>query len=253
MQRTDRLSALVSRFALEVRSAPCAEANLAVLRAADDSSASRIVFSPPSGTKVELAHELCDSMQVVFSAKASMGGHGNPLLRALPPVIDFVIDDDPDMQSLVSLLVAESQNARCGAESVVNRLGEVLLVRLLRELLANGSTDVGLLAGLADARLSRAIVAMHESPGRAWRIDDLATEAGMSTSRFAAHFAQLVGQTPMSYLRHWRMALARQDIDQGDRVQVVANRYGYASTEALSRAFRKHYGRSPLALRDHVA
>ena len=45
------------------------------------------------------------------------------------------------------------------------------------------------------------------------------------------------------------MTLARQDLDRGHRVQGVARRYGYASSEALARAFQRQYGINPLAAR----
>jgi AraC-like DNA-binding protein len=45
------------------------------------------------------------------------------------------------------------------------------------------------------------------------------------------------------------MTLARQDLDHGDRVQAVARRYGYASSEALARAFQRQHGVNPLAVR----
>mgnify|MGYP003674195076 FL=1 len=153
------------------------------------------------------------------------------------------------MMSLAILLIAESQEPRCGSNTVLNRLGEVLLVRILRAQLAAGTTTVGVLGGLADPRLSHAIVAMHEHPGRRWSNDQLAEVAGLSLSRFADKFTATVGQTPMSYLRHWRMVLARQDIESGDRVQSVASRYGYASSEAMTRAFRREFGNCPTALR----
>ena len=45
------------------------------------------------------------------------------------------------------------------------------------------------------------------------------------------------------------MILARQDIQRGDRVQSVASRYGYGSSEALTRAFQRQFGSSPISLR----
>ena len=62
-----------------------------------------------------------------------------------------------------------------------------------------------------------------------------------------------MGETPQSYLRRWRMTLAHQDIERGDRVQAVARRYGYASPEALSRAFARQFEVNPLALRREAA
>jgi len=90
---------------------------------------------------------------------------------------------------------------------------------------------------------------LNEDPGRAWRNEDLAAEAGLSLSRFSETFLQTVGETPQSYLRRWRMTLAHQDIAKGDRVQAVARRYGYSSPEALSRAFARQFEVNPLALR----
>ena len=90
---------------------------------------------------------------------------------------------------------------------------------------------------------------MHEDPGHLWNNHDLAATAGLSLSRFVEVFRKTVGQTPMSYVRHWRMVLARQDIQRGDRIQAVAKRYGYASSEALGRAFRREYDTKPTSLR----
>jgi AraC-like DNA-binding protein len=90
---------------------------------------------------------------------------------------------------------------------------------------------------------------MNEAPGRGWTLPDLAAEAGMSASRFAETFPQVMGETPLAYLRRWRMTLARRDLARGERVQAVARRYGYASGEALSRAFRRAHGITPLDAR----
>jgi AraC-like DNA-binding protein len=97
--------------------------------------------------------------------------------------------------------------------------------------------------------LNRAIVAIHGNPGRDWRNDDLAVIAGLSLSRFAETFVAVVGETPAAYLRRWRLTLARQDLQKGDRVEAVARRYGYRSPEGFARAFRQHYGQKPLAMR----
>ncbi len=66
---------------------------------------------------------------------------------------------------------------------------------------------------------------------------------------FAELFAAQVGETPIGYLRRWRLTLARQDLARGDRVETVARRYAYSSPEGFSRAFRKEYGVAPISLR----
>ncbi|TMV77152.1 helix-turn-helix transcriptional regulator, partial [Thioclava sp. BHET1] len=124
-----------------------------------------------------------------------------------------------------------------------------LVVHLLRGLIADHQAEVGLLAGLADPRLAPALTAIHDSPETDWRVEDLAARAGMSRSAFMAHFRQVMRETPIGYLRRWRMDHARQALAGGLRVGSVARRYGYASPEAFSRAFRAAEGIAPRDLR----
>jgi AraC-like DNA-binding protein len=243
----DRLSALISRFEMTVTPALGGEGNLAILGYPATGEPRMAVFSPRGDANC------CNDDPVLVSAHASWGGDANPLLTALPAKICFDATGDEEMTLLLRLFKAEVEARRCGAQPVLNRLGEVLVIKLLRVEIARGATAPGLVAGLADPRLARPIVAMHDDPGRAWRNDDLAAEAGLSLSRFAETFLQTVGETPQSYLRRWRMTLARQDIQRGERVQTVARRYGYGSPEALSRAFSRQFDINPLALRRRAA
>lgn len=238
----DRLTTLVERFHLKVQSAPLEEANLIVLEA-PDGTPGRVLFYPRADHRGGVPGD------VLLAACVDWAGPGNPLWAALPEVVDFDLTGDAETQGLVRLMYHETLANRCGAQSVVNRLGDVLIVRLLRDQIERGATEPGLLAGLADPRLSRAIVAMHDHPGRLWNNADLAQEAGLSLSRFCELFAKQVGETPMGYLRRWRLILARQDMLRGDRVDAVARRYAYGSPEGFSRAFRRAYGIAPMALR----
>jgi len=243
MNDCDRLSALISRFEMSVIPAPDGDGNLAILGCPATGEPTMAVFSPRGQA------DCCNGEPLLVSAHATWGGDANPLLTALPAKICFDATGDEEMTLLLRLFKAEAEAQRCGARPVLNRLGEVLVIKLLRVEISKGATAPGLVAGLADPRLARAIVAMHDDPGRAWRNDDLAAEAGLSLSRFAETFLEVVGETPQSYLRRWRMTLAHQDIQRGERVQTVAGRYGYGSPEALSRAFSRQFDINPLALR----
>ena len=249
MQPLDRLSALMARFELSVTATEIAQGNLLVLADAQSGCAMRLILRA-SGS---VAGFDTGGQSVLLSARVDWGGTDNPLLTALPETLEHALCDDDEIKLLTQLLVDEHNGARCGSKSVINRLGEVLVVRLLRRQLEAGSLRVGLLGGLADKRLSRAIVAMHERPERVWSVDDLAEIAGLSVSRFAQLFKAAVGQSPLSYLRKWRLVLAKQDIERGDRVSSTALRYGYGSSEAMSRAFYQQYRIKPVALRKQMA
>ena len=249
MARVDRLSALISRFEVTVSLVASGSGNLVVLGTAQKRVPLRIVFCPAGCVPEVKAGEA-----VLVEAWADLGGSANPLVTSLPAQLSLEAEDDDDETSLIlRLLLAEANAMRCGAGSVLSRLAEVLIIRLLRSAIEHGETQSGLLAGLSDTRISRAIVAMHDKPGREWRNEELADIAGLSLSRFAEVFQAHLGEAPQSYLRRWRMTLARQDIERGDRVKAVSRRYGYASSEAFGRAFQKQYGQNPLSLRGNIA
>lgn len=238
----DRLTTLMDRFQLAVRAANMAEANLIALATADGTP-QRILY----GTRDVMPDVM--GQIVMWAARVEWSGQSNPFLAALPEVVEYDIATNREAHGLVQLMKDEAEGQHCGAQSVINRLGEVLMVQLLRNQIRRGATEPGLLAGLADPRLSRAVVAMHDHPGRLWSNADLAEIAGLSLSRFSELFAAAVGETPMGYLRRWRLILAHQDLSRGDRVEAVARRYAYASPEGFTRAFRKAYGVAPLSLR----
>lgn len=178
------------------------------------------------------------------------GGAHHPVVRALPPLIVLPLARAEGLQQTLALLFAEAHRLRCGQRLLADRLFEVLLLQLLRWLLdhpAEAGLPSGLLAGLGDARLARALVAVHEQPGQPWTLDSLAARAGMSRSAFAAAFKAQVGQTPGDYLLHWRISLAQGLLRQGRPLKAVAEELGYAGAASLSRAFSQAVGCSPRA------
>ncbi|MDF1812441.1 MAG: helix-turn-helix transcriptional regulator [Verrucomicrobiales bacterium] len=67
----------------------------------------------------------------------------------------------------------------------------------------------------------------------------------VSRSGFAARFADLVGQTPMSYLRQWRFEVARNWLRDTDQtIAEIAGQLGYESEARFSRAFKKSTGQT---------
>ncbi|MED5618130.1 AraC family transcriptional regulator [Ideonella sp. BN130291] len=178
------------------------------------------------------------------------GGDKHPLARALPPLVRLPLRAVAGLEHTLALLFAETEQVRCGHRLLADRLFEVLLLQLLRWLLDHpqeGGLSMGLLTGLADPRLARALVALHDAPGEAWSLARMAQTAGMSRSAFAAHFKAVVGETPADYLTHWRLTIAQAQLREGRSVKVVADALGYANASALSRVFTQKTGRSPRA------
>lgn len=172
----------------------------------------------------------------------------NPLFDMLPPILQIKHDDKArqTLNPIIQLLLQESQQQRCGQETVLDRLGEVLLVHVLRFLMANQKVETGVLAGLSDIRLARAITAIHREPKQRWSTESLAALAGMSRTAFNLHFRETVGCPPGEYLNQWRMRLACRLLETSTAlISHIVDQLGYQSETAFFRAFRKRIGISP--------
>lgn len=182
------------------------------------------------------------------------GGASHPLVRALPPLIVLPLASVPRLSAALDLLFEEADHLRCGHRLMVDRLFEVVLLQLLRWLLDHGDEGgvaMGLVSGLADPKLARALTAMHESPQTPWSVETLADQAAMSRSAFATRFKKVVGVGPADYLTDWRMALAKKQLHQGRAVKLIAQELGYANASALSRVFAQRTGMSPRQWLEH--
>ena len=81
-------------------------------------------------------------------------------------------------------------------------------------------------------------------------VAETAAAVGLSPRRLETLFHQGLGMTPGAYGLHLRLQAARRLItDTRHPLAEVALRTGFSSPSALSRAFRRAYGRPPGALR----
>ncbi len=238
MGQLDRLTTLLDRFRLRVERAPLDQATLAGFHLAGTQQTQLVLQAGRPGIAPLPG-------QMLFALHVDFGGDDNPLLTALPAHVCEQVVPGTVMDNIVALLAQEYGAPRCGAPVMLSRLGEVLVVQVLRAQIARGAASTGLLAGLGHPRIGPALVAMHDAPDRPWRNADLAQVAGLSESRFKDLFARTVGVSPAGYLRRWRLTLARRDLERGDRVDRVAHRYGYRAPDAFSRAFQREFGQRP--------
>ncbi len=259
----DRLSTLIRRFRVEARVAregfagdPGADVapNLFVVRqgriswpesgAADGGTmdAPALVFFPrgPAGARLQVS-----AGAEFVAARVDLGGAINPVALALPERVTIPLTISDPLRAIADLLLGEVLSPRCGGGAVIDRLAEVLVIRLLRHVIESGEAKVGLLAGLAHPRLSAALVAIHDHPERDWQLDNMAAEAAMSRTHFATTFRDVVGVPPGEYLSGWRLTLTRADIARGKPLKAIARSVGFSGPAALSRAFSRRYGISP--------
>lgn len=175
------------------------------------------------------------------------------LVGLLPRMIHVAASSSPRtewMQSTLRLMAAEATERRPGGEAVITRLSDVLVVQAIRSWLETApAAQTGWLGALQDHQIGRAITLIHRDPARDWTVASLADELAMSRSAFAARFTELVDEPAMQYVARWRMHLAVSALKEGATVGELANRVGYRSEAAFSRAFKRIVGSPPGAVR----
>jgi AraC-like DNA-binding protein len=177
----------------------------------------------------------------------------NSFLRSLPPVIKVRPEGAAATMLEAALAYALEDGELCGGVALVRHVPELLLVEALRLYSEQASPQTGWLAAAGDAIVSRALKLMHEAPARDWSVDDLARGAHTSRSVLGERFRALLGQSPIRYLVEWRMQVAAGLLRSTElRLAAIAERAGYGSEAAFSRAFRRHLGQSPAEWRDSV-
>jgi AraC-like DNA-binding protein len=167
------------------------------------------------------------------------------LLAVLPPLLVQRADawDDP----VAALLAQEVTRDALGQEAVLDRLLDLLLITTLRTWLAQADPRApGWHRAQTDPVVRDALALLHDRPALPWTVASLARATGLSRAAFARRFTELVGEPPMTYLAHWRLALAADLLDEpGATLSAVAGQVGYGSAFALSAAFTRVRGISP--------
>jgi AraC-like DNA-binding protein len=180
----------------------------------------------------EVSGLLIDSNFPHYRAQKSAHGMATseitlPLLTAFQRLIDL-LDEEHDIpilapiiqKEIIYLLLVGEQGAR------------------LRQIAAAGSQG---------QQVARAIVWLKNNFSQQLRIDDLASQAHMSTSSFHNHFRSLTALSPLQYQKHLRLHEARR-LMLAERMDAAnaAFQVGYESPSQFNREYNRMFGAPPL-------
>lgn len=145
----------------------------------------------------------------------------------------------------------ELRRGGAGSQTVLAKLSELLFIEAVRRYVETvPEQQTGLLAGLKDVHVGRALALLHDKPAQAWTVDKLGRDVGLCRSALADRFVQLLGLPPIQYLTQLRMQRARHALEESQAsLAQIAEFVGYDSEAAFSRAFKRVVGRSPGAFR----
>ena len=130
-------------------------------------------------------------------------------------------------------------------------MSEVLFVETLRRFVSELSeANSSWLAGARDPAIGKALTFLHDDPSRDWTVEDLARKIGLSRTRFAERFRHFIGDSPMAYLKKWRLKVGAEALLSTEKsVAEIAVAVGYGSESAFNRAFKHEYGSPPAVFR----
>ncbi|MCW5696584.1 MAG: AraC family transcriptional regulator [Bauldia sp.] len=209
---------------------------------------------PAGDTTFRLRDQAGEHRTAVFCCSVAFDDSGiQPLIDLMPPLILLrdAAESDRTLPMLLDAMIVEVARPRLGTATVLSRLADVVIARVIRSWAESHREDTeGWLAAIHDPRIGRALAAIHRKPGEPWSVERLADLASTSRSVFVERFTRLVGLPPARYLARLRMHVATNWLRSDTlSVSAVASRLGYESDASFSRAFKRHVGIPPAAVR----
>ncbi|KQM86701.1 AraC family transcriptional regulator [Sphingomonas sp. Leaf22] len=189
---------------------------------------------------------LCCKIDLYASILADlMAIEGGGLVRTDLPVLG-VYPGDPDLIDAACRLVGlldRPDTIRALAPLIEREILYRLLTGPHGPMLRHVAT-----AGSHLNQVSRAIAAIRRRFDAPIRIDDVAAEAGMSSSSLHVHFKAITRMTPLEYQKQLRLQEARRlMLTEGATASTAGFAVGYESPSQFSREYRRLFGAPPRA------
>ncbi|MBI1258130.1 MAG: helix-turn-helix domain-containing protein [Chloroflexi bacterium] len=204
---------------------------------------------PPGSANGEVATLICGEFRTDQNAIS-------PLFSMLPPFIHIQAQEGRSVEWLAAPLeqiAFESRHDYPGKATVVSRLMDILFIMVIRYWIVHqGFEHSGWFGALYHPQIGEVLGHIHREPQIKWTVESLAATVHMSRSALANQFTALVGESPMQYMTRWRMQLAAQRLRENrqEKIDVIAERLGYASPYSFSKAFKRLLGVSPTEYRN---
>ena len=174
-----------------------------------------------------------------------MASEGGGVVRTDLPVLG-VYPGDPDLIDAACRLVGlldRPDTIRALAPLIEREILYRLLTGPHGPMLRHVAT-----AGSHLNQVSRAIAAIRRRFDAPIRIDDVAAEAGMSSSSLHVHFKAITRMTPLEYQKQLRLQEARRlMLVEGATASTAGFAVGYESPSQFSREYRRLFGAPPRA------
>jgi AraC-like DNA-binding protein len=177
-------------------------------------------------------------------------GSSTDVFSSLSEPIVEQFDETERLDGTLKLAISELIKQEVGSGAMSAAVLKQVIITILRRSLTSVNLWVERFAMLSDPRISRAFAEMVAHPGSHHTVGSLANMACLSRSSFMVRFAEVVGESPMTILRHLRMRHAAKQLASTQiSVDQIARSAGYDSRSSFSKAFRKSFKCDPTEYR----
>lgn len=201
----------------------------------------------PSFERVAIGEHADETALTIASGRvrARYGGQVDLFTHLHRPLV-VETEGDVAVKAAFEGMLREHVSEQSGGRAMMSAYMTQGLIAVLRRLVQRGDQRLPWLRALTDERLGRTLTSMLDDLAAPHSLESLAKTAGMSRSSFSEHFTAAFGLSAMDFLREARIRRAAELLRNPDEsVQAVANRVGFASRSAFSRAFKAVIGSDP--------
>lgn len=154
----------------------------------------------------------------------------------------------PRIRQLADTLAIEAQNDQFLSPERLEFMLQELMLSVIESYLARRRTGVALWRGsrFTDTRIRKALGLLRARPNKDVNIDDLASQVGLSRSRFYDLFQLCTGRSPRSYLDLLCVESAIAKLSSGRaRIADVSAELGFSAQSNFTRFFLNQVGVPP--------
>ena len=200
-----------------------------------------------SGVMAPIDESVPDSVALACGFFDFKSGLSTLLLSSFP---DYLIIRGNQTELLAAkaifdLILNEARQSGESASPLIVRLTDVLFFYAIRQLATTQEISAGLWAVVQSPEFAKLVEAVINEPEKDWPVEKMADYSHMSRATFFKRFSQVAGQTPNYFVVMVRMKMAAQLLRQGKTISQVAEKVGYQSESAFSKAFKKVIGQQP--------